>query len=773
MSAPSNVSKSEVAVTTGKTQPRATDPIQNGNSTQQADKDKIVQPKKVLSIFPNPLEKFASYSAVWTLACLPPKQFNNPSSYRREGALDNIVFSSAGRYDSKRAKTAYGTPEFYINNFTMKTVVAANQRTGNSNAIKFEWDIYEPYSMGLLLQSLQIAARNSGYTNYLDNAPYCLRLDFKGFDEDGTIIETIKSKFFVLKLVSVKFEVTESGSSYKMEAIPYNHQGFSDDINTTYNDLKLEADTGVEGTVEHLLQTGTKSLAAALNKIEEDLKKDEKITVKDIYEIQFPESSSGFKPFNQPTSQLKKATANPADAGKPPNITVAKGTNVQVVTDFEVNPIGKSNFGFSQERGGNFSFKKEGDVILENGLVRRDNMTIDPKNRSFLFAQGQTITAMINQIILSSVYAKEAMIPKEDGFVRWWRIDVQIEILDYDPLIGDFARKFTYRVVPFLVHHTIFSNPNAAPIGYGPLDERIVKRYSYIYTGQNIDVLKFDIKIDNLFYTGTNSSTESDSAQVSNPANGGTAASTPSKAVTGKGAAPAAKAANLGRSRPKRDPRLVEAEAGGSGTKDTEQKVAEAFHRAFVSGASADLIKVNLEILGDPYWMVDSGMGNYFASAEADNSQITNDGTMNYESGDVFVYLTFRTPSDVDEITGLYKFPSISQESPFSGIYRVIMCENQFSEGMFRQKLECIRMPGQAGDFKDADAAAKRQPTDPATSNATYTSGKEEQKTAPIDNNGYPVGIRLYNEDGSESNFRRNPETGELYDATALQRNGL
>jgi hypothetical protein len=53
----------------------------------------------------------------------------------------------------------------------------------------------------------------------------------------------------------------------------------------------------------------------------------------------------------------------------------------------------------------------------------------------------------------------------------------------------------------------------------------------------------------------------------------------------------------------------------------------------------------------------------------------------------------------------LYDFPDDGRESPFSGIYKVIQCENTFADGTYRQKLKCIRMPLQAADFNN-----ERQP---------------------------------------------------------------
>jgi hypothetical protein len=177
---------------------RATDILKNGASSVIANPSVLQSSsrKNLPNLVANPLEEFASYTVLWTMACLTPKQFNNPSSYRNSPAdLKNIVFSSGGRYDSQRTKTFYGTPEYFVNNFQMNCLIGSNEKSGNSNAIKFSFDIIEPYSMGLLLQSMQVAANDAGYLNYLQNAPYVLRMDIQGYNEVGQVIKTVKSKF--------------------------------------------------------------------------------------------------------------------------------------------------------------------------------------------------------------------------------------------------------------------------------------------------------------------------------------------------------------------------------------------------------------------------------------------------------------------------------------------------------------------------------------------------------------------------------------------------
>src|SRR5210317_2153469 len=113
------------------------------------------------NLVPNPLMNFASYTPLWTLAVLTPQQFNNPESYRTddlsfaaqtfdiENVVDGgsgdglitqtinlqsgIIFSSGGRdyspegsiSQSSRVSTAYGRPEYLVDNFKMAATVSA------------------------------------------------------------------------------------------------------------------------------------------------------------------------------------------------------------------------------------------------------------------------------------------------------------------------------------------------------------------------------------------------------------------------------------------------------------------------------------------------------------------------------------------------------------------------------------------------------------------------------------------------------------------------
>jgi hypothetical protein len=697
----SSVPEGNVERTTGKKEESATDKLENGKSSLDKKAQESINLKigtALVNLVPNPLHNFASYSPLWTMACLTKEQFNNPKTYRgNDSALTGIIFSSGGRFDNQRAKTFSGIPEYFVNDFKMTSVISATPKTGNQNAVKFSFEIIEPYSMGLLLQSMQTAAIENKYANYLDNAPYLLKLDFKGYDEKMNVYSVVKSKYFVMKLTSVKFEVTESGSKYRVEGVPFNHIGFSDIHNITYTDMKLVGET---------VEEACNNLVEVINGQEKRMVEEKKITIPDEYVIEFPREAHISQSFGKPPPTPTSATVDPrAEGENVGSVLVAAKPASSEPKDYDPNNIGASSFGFDASAGGNFVFGAERDKVdPETGKVQRDKVIIDPTRREFLFAQKQTITDIITQLVISSRYAKDALDPKkltDDGFIRWFKMDVQIQFGEFDSKIGDFARKIIFRVVPYLVHSTIFANPNSIPKGYGQLEKKIVKKYEYIYTGQNVDILKFDIQINNLFYTGTNPNPEADSANVSNPEQQGTAPESGKTVPTGQGGRPEAQLAYTGRRRVGRSPDLLDStNKGGAGQSTTEQKVAEAFHKAFVTGSSADLISLDLEILGDTYWLVDSGIANHFDPPQEGATQITQDGSANYQGSDVFIYLVFRTPRDVRPEFGTYGWPNRGKTSPFSGIYRVTQCESQFNDGVFKQRLKCVRMPLQAIDFE-------------------------------------------------------------------------
>ena len=699
----------------------------NTQSSNNSFNNTVRKDPNLPNIFNNPMEEFASYSSLWTMAILTPEQFNDPEgSYRTEdlsfasdfelnfstGEINEsgIIFSAGGRGDEYRVNTAFGEPEYYIDDFEMNNIIAPTSKVGNTNAIKFSFTVYEPYSMGLLLQSMQVAAIGAGYANYLDNAPYVLRLDIQGYDNNGNVLSSIRPHWFVMKLSKVTFDVDEGGSKYRVEGYPFNHHAYSNTINVLQNDIAIEG--GESNTVGELLATSKSSLITYLNRNERKKIQEQKQLYADTYEIQFPGSPNEYiKGETYPTGPNSAVIEKGRSAG-----TIVGGENVPIQQEILINSISGSPFTFDQSSGGNFTFSQDNEAYdpVSKRLIR-DKMQIDPRKRTFHFTQGQSIVDIINKVVLSSKYASDAQDPEnlENGMIKWFRIDVQIQFQKYDFKKGDWSKKIIFRVVPYKVHHTQFTNPNSPAIGYNDIRNKVAKKYEYIYSGQNTDVLDFKIELNTNFYTAINSSLEKAARDIVNQNQKGISENPEFETENSIGSDTGSQLSATGTTKLDNLPFGDKDSGRGWGGATVQQIIAETMKKAIESGR--DLIQIDLEIHGDPFWLVDSGLANYFADPVDD--QVLSDGTCNYEGGMVFVFLKFRTPIEIDTPTGMYKFQEENgSDSVFSGIYRVTKVDNYFSDGYWRQKLRCFRMPKQDNDFVNGRNPAE---ADKLTSTAT------------------------------------------------------
>lgn len=679
--------------------------------------------------YPNVLEQFASYSSIWTLCCLEPSQFNNPNTYRgKPGALKNIVISSAGRYDEQRAKTANGSPEFFIDNVNFISRLAG-QDAGWTNVTQFEFDVYEPYSMGLFYQSLLSAALSAGYPHYIGDVPFLLKLEFVGFDDKGRIFASKEqlAKYFTIKITESDMRVDEGGSRYKCKAVPLHHAGYLDGANTYPVELNISGNT-----VQEVLASGKNSLMNALNTSQFELVDRNMIGKPDLYEIVFPidwQDRVGLE--GGATADTLRAMVD-INAGKP----IKAGINADFDTlEYGQGPIGYSSMGFDATSGGNYLFKDAADTVdPATGRIQRDQMSIDPSRRVFTFGKKVQITNVIKWIVLASEYCSKNLRPEaidpKTGLVNWFRVDVQIDLLEYDKIRNQRAKKYIYRVVPFKVSAEYLKNPSSATPTKGR-EEICAKRYDYLYSGQNNDILKLDLTLNGMFHTGQLPRPPQQHSSIQNDDNQSAAETKRLSAQAQSGAAPESVTSETGT--PAVKPNYKIQTGTYSGEKTVEQVIADAFQDAFQNG-NRDMMNVKMEILGDPYYLSDSGICSKFLGEYGPNEQITAEGTMNWQGSEIFVFVSFRNPIEPNLGTtgkgGLFNFPKGQWVSPYSGLYRVVGVDHKWSGGIYTQTLDMNRIINQSVDFAGR-AEIDRQ-------NQWLYEVKEAPKpTGPIDNTVY------------------------------------
>ena len=125
----------------------------------------------------------------------------------------------------------------------------------------------------------------------------------------------------------------------------------------------------------------------------------------------------------------------------------------------------------------------------------------------------------------------------------------------------------------------------------------------------------------------------------------------------------------------------------------------------------ADMVNIRMEILGDPAWLGQSQFipvspelfgtkrihrdkdMDYWQSAR---NRIWNDEFRCYnpDVAEPIVLLNFRMPTDLNDRTGVYDLQS-DQSAEFSGLYRVIGVEHNFSDGKYTNVLQMTRFNNQ------------------------------------------------------------------------------
>jgi len=662
---------------------------------------------------PNVLHNFASYNYIWTLSVLDPASINFPDDTYKKGDLGQIILKDGSGDPDNRVQTAYGKFEFFIDNVSINSVIGFDKSTGNTNAAGFKFKIIEPYSMGLFFQALQIAAKNAGYKNYLD-VPLLLTLEFKGHlssivqgIDAGSITPEKTTKHFPLKLRTLNMSVTGRGAEYDCEAFPWNEKGFS----SSYLDLKT--DISISGkTVVEMLQTGENSLEVELNKRLQKQKNDGIVKVPDQMLILFPAdiaSSAGSATNNDDAGATKDPSAGSASSGANglySKLGVSVGANqvlVQEVSDTTVNAIGRASMGFDLYRPGDPPFAADNAVYnKETNTYTRGNISIDPTKGVMKFTQGTDIINAINQTILMSDYGRQALTEvqqTETGRIPWWRVEAQVYTIPSEDNLaktGTLPKLIVYRVVPYFIDASRFMPPNTTNPKTEKAKAQVIKEYNYIYTSKNLDILSFDINFKNTFYTSlAQDAAKNNQGTVTAKDDGSAIPATVERSEPPTAGAATASTGNLP-TEVRSDSTKTDTGVGG-GSRDTPDTMAARQFQKNVVNNAVDMVNTTMTILGDPYYLGDSGMGNYTAKA-TQYEQLNNDGAINYQSGEVMIIVNFRTPIDIDVSKSAYTFGPTELVNEFSGLFKVNQVDSNFSRGKFTQILKMIRLPGQTVD---------------------------------------------------------------------------
>jgi hypothetical protein len=325
--------------------------------------------------------------------------------------------------------------------------------TGVSTNIKFE--IIEPSGAGLIdkmfYQSVALGIGNWAVM------PVYLQLQFRGRDpltsgpDDGAPGSLASLKWlWSLKISRIKANVTHVGTRYEFEAIVYNDFAQSNAIFTLQHNVVLN---------------NIETFSDAMKELQNKLNADQLLKLIDNYSI--PDS---FKIIVDPKISEYKIT--------PGN----KNTNSRR----------NDNFGEFDNKDATFQVGTAVDKIIDTLLAQTDEY-----QKSMLGAPTPGAEGL-------------PMNEEQSQMKKFWRIITETRPLKFDARRQDIAKEFTIFVVEYdigVLDSNVFQT-SAPPITAAAQRKRLMtyvqkailkKKYNYIFTGVNDQIINFDITINNAF----------------------------------------------------------------------------------------------------------------------------------------------------------------------------------------------------------------------------------------------------------------------------------
>lgn len=630
----------------------------------------------------NELHDFNSYTYNIALYMMDSNQYidltKSPRNIRQVLASSQLLMRSGGV--GFQGSQLFGD-QFYIDDLEVNSVgLGPSKFKHNTNATNISFKVYEPRGVTLLDKLKQQASQFLRTGERYVQAPYLLEISFKGYDANGTpSTDIVTPKYIPIKITDFDFQVQDSGSVYKIDAIPYGHFTFGQITSTIPVNLEIKAST--IGEIFNSVRVG-----------KEEFQRYEYDGAEDDDGVAVYETVYGTKPVTLGealTNHYKSQLVVPADSttGTNKNSDAVDATQLSKTQDADkynvyeftiADKIANAKINHADlfealnspmptDKNNNKKADESQFKAYAAGLSKQ--IQVDKETFVFKVNAGTDLIKLINLLVMHSTYMDDNILDDNEVSngvttgrpIHWFKISPFLkEFRGYDERTGNSKYTINYGVVPQVVYgHDFPWAPKSLPPGDG-----VHKVYNYIFTGLNEDVLKFDLRFDTTYFrtmlekNGAPQDKPADSdfqhqiKYIPNSAEGDTTNNTPS----------------LKRSRAK-----------------------DLFSSMLADGM--DLINLDLDIVGDPCYICTSewlwqdllNQGKNYGTAWMP------DGTINFELGTPYILVNFQTPTDYDEVTG-FADPNQAQNSRFSGKYKVMGIESTFSGGVFQQNLSGIRL---------------------------------------------------------------------------------
>ena len=637
-----------------------------------ADREYEIQQKVII----NPLHYFASYTYSLSLALLEPQDYNDVVS-KGKYTPKNVLIAGAGRHGEDFKRNDFFQEDFYWDNLKIRTVVGKTFQNKNSNLVNLSFTIIEPVGFTLLNRMVAMS-KQKGIRDW-SRAPYMLQIDFYSSDPPKPGLIPGLTKYLPISFVTMKTKISTRGTEYAIEAVPFNQNAITEVMAQAPTSFSIKG----ENVIDFLGVGASKPISLAPQT--------------DVPEIQPAKPgqkflSSGF------VDAVNKFYLDQVALGK-----MQYAHEYRVIMDKEIgeSPTYQNNKNSIPVVNNTRDSKK---ASIQSS-VGKEYTAISFEGNEFKIPTKTRIDNVIEDLIINSEYYRTQVVPyqvsvkdiKSDkdktnpissNSFKGFKIIPIVKIKNFDTKINSYIYEVEYHVKKWLQHN---SHPASELAGQIP---GVVKDYQYIYTGKNNDILELSLDFNMLYFNeSTILNTTNFMAGGDNKERGlateNMADTNASKAIkSGETTNPSSLTQVI-------PVRYIQGDAEAPGADGKSAATMDA-HRARQMDSRGDMIKVRLRIVGDPTFIKQD---NIFDNVGIYQTVPVSNGSLAMDGHELYVHLTFLSPTDYSEQTGLAD-PTKGPYSyvPFSGKYSIVDIENVFANGKFEQTLNLVRLPIQEAE---------------------------------------------------------------------------
>ena len=626
---------------------------------------------------PNPLHAYVNYTYNIAWYAVPRAIMNqittgmiSPGGEDAIIAQSELILKSGG--SSSKDKGKYFGVDFFIDNLVLKSIVGQSARNRSTDVVDISFDVIEPYTTTLLPRLIATAYAQTGKPDWGANF-YILKIQFLGYDEEGKPTNIPKTtKYIPISLVNMEYEVNERGAVYKIKAIPCNHmaQTLLDNVIPFHMEIS-------GGTVDEIFSAKSQVTGSSATSTNSS-------TNPDRATGEATGGSTAATGAKQGPQTFKKGVADAINELEKYLVQQGKQNYANVYKFRFEDGIGSKKV-VDPQNWRALGFRMS-DPKNPNELVGK-TIKLDKDATSFRVQSGTRITDLISSVLQVSEFMSEqfATPTPKDKPLYSFKIIPEIKFGDYDEKTNMWQREVTFVIIPY----TIFGQDvegfgQKAPPG-------ATKRFKYIFTGANKDVLNVKIDFKAAFYTLRQAATDAilqdegdDSRRVADNLKMGIF---PQRVKNVMGLA----------------------DVSNTGPKMQNEKtlnVQQLFKKQFDS--VADNLRLDITIVGDPDLIQQD---NVMYGAKGDKGKFQYDyGSLNYTSYEAYFYFQMVYPaSDYDDNKGLFNVNDQSSEH-FNGLYKILSVTTEFRGGKFTQKLENYRVKNQSNQDQGASTGRSAGP---------------------------------------------------------------